>query len=242
MTGTRRGLSSLLGRQNCRILIRLLVVFNFFGFHWLRPTPAVTRGGDRHTLYTSYSSLLFAAAWSTEGLADEEENDFQSQELGGQGAYTPLESSRDAASAGYIGAGASALMHASHLGASPYGGPLEENDEDREAFVPSVDRTESRLQQIEQGAKDLADDDAVDAQHHDLPPPPVYSPQEDTGERYEETGAGIQPEEPPEHTSPWVGFMRQSLHRCPFYSFAAGASILGRCTYVLCIYLSVCTV
>ncbi|KAL8446398.1 hypothetical protein Emed_004852 [Eimeria media] len=132
---------------------------------WFYPTTKVK---DSIQPTRSWLPNLHAAAWSTEGFADEGDYIYEPQE-------TPAEGSSESAPAESISAGATALMHASHPGVDPYGGALEQNDMAREDLVPSLDDAEARLQQIAQEEADMAVDDLINDQRHDLPYPEVFT-------------------------------------------------------------------
>ncbi|KAL8273431.1 hypothetical protein Esti_002676 [Eimeria stiedai] len=135
--------------------------------NWLFLTAFKGVPGSTQTT-DSWFPALHAAAWSTEGFADEGEYIYETQETSSQG-------SSDEAHAASISAGATALMHASHPGVDPYGGALEQNDIAREDLVPSLHSAESRLQQIAQEEADMAVDDLINDQRHDLPCPEVFA-------------------------------------------------------------------
>ncbi|KAL8444567.1 hypothetical protein Emag_005463 [Eimeria magna] len=169
-----------------------LVAICCFEFDWLFPT-ALTEVQDTIKARGSWFPTLHAAAWSTEGFADKGDYIYEAQE-------TPSQHSGDLAPAEAISAGAVALMHASHPGVDPYGGALEQNDIAREDLVPSLDSAESRLQQIAQEEADMAADDLISAQRHDLPYPEVLAIEPEGAHL---TAYPAEPHEAFEHTFSW---------------------------------------
>ncbi|KAL8437473.1 hypothetical protein ACSSS7_000896 [Eimeria intestinalis] len=183
------------------VLTSCLVALCCSELNWLVPTAFTGFQGSSPSR-ASLIPTLYAAAWSTEGFADERDHIYE-------GEGTPPERSSDEAPAEYISAGATALMHASHPGVDPYGAALEQNDIAREDLVPSVDRAEARLQQIAQEEADMAADDLINDQRHDLPYPDVFTIDREAGHQM---GFSTKPQEAFEHRFSWGPEVPQSKY------------------------------
>lgn len=144
-------------QARCRVLHSLVVLLVLFTVFFLLPSPFVP--------VPSVLPVLFVSCWSTEGLTDEP------AAAPAPEAEEPLAAAAAAAAtAASVGAGAAALLQTEEGELlDPYGGPLQQQQQETEGLLPPGSIGEAALQQIKQEEADLVEGDNLSSAYHEVP-------------------------------------------------------------------------